>query len=262
MKRQKSENIPITSKLRRLQAVPAGLALVFTLMISSITEIWKERSQILNDVESTGSMIGNNAAAALLFNDSKSATGILAALRNKPTIIAARLYTYEGAPFAQYIANNHFVSFPNLISEAENQLPQNRIKFLAHTVNQPIRQNGETAGYLYMVVDLRPMWWNLFSNIGQISLVMLAAFLLSVFYGQRLAALILTPLIRLLSGEVCLIFRVIVIGIGIASDARSKLFKLFSQADSSTIRKYGGTGLGLIICKKLSDREECLGLPA
>ncbi len=40
-------------------------------------------------------------------------------------------------------------------------------------------------------------------------------------------------------------------GIGISTAARERLFKPFSQADSSTTRKYGGTGLGLVICMRL-----------
>ncbi len=40
-------------------------------------------------------------------------------------------------------------------------------------------------------------------------------------------------------------------GIGIPEDKINRLFKAFSQVDSSTTRKYGGTGLGLIICEKL-----------
>ncbi len=40
-------------------------------------------------------------------------------------------------------------------------------------------------------------------------------------------------------------------GLGISKDLRSRLFEPFSQADSSTTRRYGGTGLGLVICKRI-----------
>ena len=72
----------------------------------------------------------------------------------------------------------------------------------------------------------------------------------AIKFTERGSVTIRISLLEETVADALLRFEVVDTGIGIAPDALTKLFNAFEQADNSMTRKYGGTGLGLVITRK------------
>ncbi|MCK5498400.1 MAG: response regulator, partial [Gammaproteobacteria bacterium] len=75
----------------------------------------------------------------------------------------------------------------------------------------------------------------------------------AIKFTEQGEVIISTHVIESNASQVKIQFSVRDTGIGLSEEQQSKLFQSFSQADGSTTRKFGGTGLGLVICKKLTE---------
>lgn len=89
-------------------------------------------------------------------------------------------------------------------------------------------------------------------RLRQIALNMLGNAIKFTETGGVSVTVTTSPIAELVSGWL-VTFSVADSGIGITEDAQRSLFTPFTQAESSTTRRFGGTGLGLSICRRLVD---------
>lgn len=119
------------------------------------------------------------------------------------------------------------------------------VKSVSATILPLFEKNNNTfclncpddIGDLYAdITKVRQSLFNLLSNASKFS---------------RDDEVVLTITRKTLNGKEDIYFDVEDHGIGISQEQQEKLFEAFSQADTSTTRKFGGTGLGLVISQHL-----------
>ncbi|MGG4340056.1 response regulator [Paenibacillus lautus] len=91
----------------------------------------------------------------------------------------------------------------------------------------------------------------IFGDMGRLRQVLVNLVSNAVKFTNEGGVYLVVSLARTEEDRLTLEFTVKDTGIGISSEKIDRLFKPFSQLDSSMTRRYGGTGLGLAICKSL-----------
>ncbi len=123
-------------------------------------------------------------------------------------------------------------------------------------------------GLMYLIDEDVPRWlYGDFTRLRQVLVNLISNALKFTEKGEVLVRVALAPTGESVSlresldtravtpsepkAPVALLVSVLDTGIGISDEEQTRLFQPFSQVDSSTSRRFGGTGLGLVICKRL-----------
>jgi PAS domain S-box-containing protein len=110
------------------------------------------RHSIADHLHGLANITGENVAAALTYNDPKSARLVLEALRAEPHIVAARIYDGQGRAFASYhqALSTSIIQLPEVAPALANRMYRDRISEC-----DAIIFDGESIGYIYLVSDLK-----------------------------------------------------------------------------------------------------------
>jgi CheY-like chemotaxis protein len=115
-----------------------------------------------------------------------------------------------------------------------------------------ILSEGARAKGLRLLTQTDPLPGNLLGDPTRLQQALLNFATNALKFTERGSITLRTVVQEDSAAQVLVRFEVQDTGIGIAPEAMSRLFSAFEQADNSMTRKYGGTGLGLVITRHLA----------
>lgn len=164
-------DVPIQRKLTIIVMLASWAALLVAALASVAYQVVGYRNGMIHSLSSIAQMIGDNSAAALSFNDPRSARQTLRSLSAHPHVTAAALYDAHGRLFATYEAPMRARPFlaPPLQPDGHRFGRHHFELFSGVTIA------GESAGTVYIESDLQEIYAGLWRFAWIAMLTMLVA---------------------------------------------------------------------------------------
>ena len=164
----------------------AGTATVFYARITF-------QQRMAEDLSTLAGIIGAQSTAALAFNDQASAQENLAALKAKPEIIAACIYTNDGKVFTSYVRPDlKNVALPSRAGAEGQRVEAGSLGFF-----KTITHRGEPVGTLYLRSDLQQMQAYLARYVGIVVTVIGGLLIITLLLSAELQRVISDPIVNL-----------------------------------------------------------------
>jgi signal transduction histidine kinase/CheY-like chemotaxis protein len=131
-----------------------------------------------------------------------------------------------------------------------------RLDHVLEDLSSVVSQKAHDKNLEFLIASSKTLPPNLVGDPLRLGQILINLVNNAVKFTERGEVLVTAALEEQLADRVKVRFSVRDSGIGMTPEQSAKLFQAFSQADTSTTRKYGGTGLGLSISKRLVEMME------
>ena len=199
-------NIPIKRKLTIISMLTSSVALLLTCGVIVGFELVNFRRSMVDELLTTATMVGDNSAAALTFEDPAAAELTLRSLDADTHVAAAFIYDVKGRPFAGYqppgatpIAPPPFPAERNLHHFTDDYLEifQDQLADDYLEIFHDITVAGESVGTIYLRHDMLELRANLVRS-GYLALgAMVGASLVALLLIRKLLPMVAGPIMDL-----------------------------------------------------------------
>jgi two-component system sensor histidine kinase/response regulator len=191
--------LPIRHKLYVIVLLASFVALLLTTSISLVSQRYLVRTQLTGELQTLSTVIAKNSSAGIAFSDKMSLTNILESLGAKPTIIIGRIIASGGELYAEY--RNPAQRDALLEISDISGVTGKRMVFTKHYVDvvEPVILDGETIGYLQMLVSLNDFKQNQLINTLMMFGTLVLGLLIAMSLSTRLLKVVVEPVLSLLS---------------------------------------------------------------
>jgi signal transduction histidine kinase len=184
------DDLPLRRRLSLVILATCTTTLLLAFAAIAAFELVSFRRTIVREAAVLADMLGTNTQAALAFKDEAAARVVLGAVAADPNVVAARIFTQDGAPFADYATGGGLPPLP-----AHPEVEQQAFTPDHLELSRPIFLEGRRIGSISLRVQLTGMHdrAKLLATIGAVVLVtaLLVAYLLSAALQRPISGPIL-----------------------------------------------------------------------
>jgi signal transduction histidine kinase/DNA-binding NarL/FixJ family response regulator len=184
-------NMSIKRKLTLMTMLTSCIALVLSAASFLTYDLVSFRQQLTRDLMTQAEIISYNGAAAMAFNDERSANVVLAGLKAKDDVVSAVLFNADGKIFVSYVRDKTPVPHVDISSTGS------RINGKYLEVVRNITLDNDKIGTVFLQSDMRQWTGRVQRYAGILGIFVLISGLLAWLIASRLQIVVSKPILHL-----------------------------------------------------------------